>query len=40
MRSDVERLVTAGVNVVFQTLVGVVFVVVYAFSVHWLIAPV
>jgi ATP-binding cassette subfamily B protein len=28
------------VNVVFQTLVGVVFVVVYAFSVHWLIAPV
>jgi ATP-binding cassette subfamily B protein len=40
VRSDVERLVTAGVNVVFQTLVGVVFVVVYAFSVHWLIAPV
>ncbi len=40
VRADVERLVTAGVNVVFQTLVGVVFVVVYAFSVHWLIAPV
>jgi ATP-binding cassette subfamily B protein len=40
VRADVERLVTAAINVVFQTLVGVVFVVVYAFSVHWLIAPV
>jgi ATP-binding cassette subfamily B protein len=40
VRTDVERLVASAVNVVFQTLVGVVFVVVYAFSVHWLIAPV
>jgi ATP-binding cassette subfamily B protein len=40
VRADVEKLVTAAINVVFQTLVGVVFVVVYAFSVHWLIAPV
>jgi ATP-binding cassette subfamily B protein len=40
VRADVEKLVTSAINVVFQTLVGVVFVVVYAFSVHWLIAPV
>jgi ATP-binding cassette subfamily B protein len=40
VRADVEKLVAAAVNVVFQTLVGVAFVVVYAFSVHWLIAPV
>ncbi|HYN03209.1 MAG TPA: ABC transporter ATP-binding protein [Vicinamibacteria bacterium] len=40
VRTDVEKLVSAAINVVFQTLVGVVFVVVYAFSVHWLIAPV
>ena len=40
VRTDVERLIAAAVNVLFQTLVGVVFVVVYAFSVHWLIAPV
>jgi ATP-binding cassette subfamily B protein len=40
VRADVEKLVTAAINVVFQTLVGVLFVVVYAFSVHWLIAPV
>jgi ATP-binding cassette subfamily B protein len=40
VRTDVEKLVAAAINTVFQTLVGVVFVVVYAFSVHWLIAPV
>jgi len=40
VRTDVEKLMALATNVVFQTLVGVVFVVVYAFSVHWLIAPV
>ena len=40
VRSDVERLMAVSINVVFQTLVGVVFVVIYAFSVNWLIAPV
>ena len=40
VRTDVERLIAAAVNVLFQTLVGVIFVVIYAFSVHWLIAPV
>ncbi len=40
VRTDVEKLIAAAVNVLFQTLVGVVFVVIYAFSVHWLIAPV
>jgi ATP-binding cassette, subfamily B, bacterial len=40
VRSDVEKLMAVSINVVFQTLVGVVFVVIYAFSVHWLIAPV
>ena len=28
------------INVLFTSLVGIVFVMVYAFSVHWLIAPV
>src|SRR5512147_767537 len=40
VRTDVEKLVASAVNVLFQTLVGVIFVVIYAFSVHWLIAPV
>ena len=38
-RSDTERFVAAAVNVVFTTLVGVVFVMVYAWNVHWAIAP-
>ena len=40
VRLDVERLITAFINVLFTTLIGVIFVMVYAFSVHWLIAPV
>ncbi len=40
VRADVEKLITAAVNVLFQTLVGVSFVVIYAFTVHWLIAPI
>ncbi len=40
VRSDVERLIAAAVNILFTTLVGVIFVTIYAFSVHWLIAPV
>ena len=40
VRSDVERLIAAAINILFTTLVGVIFVTIYAFSVHWLIAPV
>ncbi len=40
VRSDVERLIAAAINILFTTLVGVIFVMIYAFSVHWLIAPV
>jgi len=40
VRSDVERLISVFINVMFTTLVGVIFVMIYAFSVHWLIAPV
>jgi len=39
-RTDVERLLAAGVNVLFTTLVGFVFVVCYSLTVHWLIAPI
>ncbi len=34
-RADVERIVNAGINVLFTTLIGLVFVTIYAFSVHW-----
>ncbi len=40
VRSDVEKLINVAINVVFTTLVGVVFVMGYALSVHWAIAPV
>jgi ATP-binding cassette subfamily B protein len=39
VRSDTERFIAAFVNMVFTTLVGVVFVMVYAFKAHWAIAP-
>ena len=40
MRTDSEKFITSFVNIVFQSIVGVVFVVVYAIHLHWLIAPV
>jgi ATP-binding cassette, subfamily B, bacterial len=40
VRSDVERFITAAINVLFISLVGIVFVMFYAARVHWSIAPV
>ena len=40
VRTDVERLVSAVVNILFTSLVGVIFVMVYAYNVYWAIAPV
>jgi ATP-binding cassette subfamily B protein len=39
VRSDVEKFISLAVNMLFTTLVGVVFVMIYALSVHWVIAP-
>ncbi|HJT74210.1 MAG TPA: ABC transporter ATP-binding protein [Chitinophaga sp.] len=35
VRTDSEKFITSFVNVLFVTLVGVVFVMIYAFRVHW-----
>ncbi len=40
VRTDVEKLISTSINVLFTSLVGIIFVMIYAFSVHWLIAPV
>ena len=40
VRSDVEKLISASINILFTSLVGIIFVMVYAWSVHWLIAPI
>lgn len=39
VRSDTERFIASLVNMVFTTIVGVIFVMIYAFKVHWSIAP-
>src|SRR5216683_849978 len=39
VRLDVERFITAAINVLFTSVVGIVFVMVYAFRVHWAIVP-
>jgi ATP-binding cassette subfamily B protein len=39
-RTDAERLISVSINVLFTSLVGIIFVMIYAFSVHWVIAPV
>jgi ATP-binding cassette, subfamily B, bacterial len=40
VRSDVEKLISAFVNILFTSLVGIIFVITYAITVHWVIAPV
>ncbi len=39
VRSDVEKFITAAINVIFISVIGIVFVMIYAYQVHWSIAP-
>ena len=39
VRADVEKFISLSINLIFTTLVGVVFVIFYAFSVNWIIVP-
>ena len=39
VRTDVEKLLTLAINVVFATAIGALFVMVYSYTVHWSIAP-
>jgi ATP-binding cassette subfamily B protein len=39
VRTDVEKLINISVNLLFTTLIGVIFVMIYAWRVHWSIAP-
>ena len=40
VRTDVEKLMNVVVNVLFTSVVGIIFVMVYAYAVHWVIAPI
>jgi ATP-binding cassette subfamily B protein len=39
VRSDVEKLIAIAVNLLFTTVIGIIFVMVYAAKVHWSIGP-
>src|SRR5580693_2530943 len=39
VRSDVEKLIAIAVNLLFTTVIGVVFVMIYAAQIHWSIGP-
>jgi ATP-binding cassette subfamily B protein len=39
VRTDIEKLLTVMVNVVFTAIIGVIFVAVYSINVHWAVAP-
>jgi ATP-binding cassette, subfamily B, bacterial len=40
VRQDVEKLISASINIVYTTLIGLIFVTIYSFSIHWVIFPV
>jgi ATP-binding cassette subfamily B protein len=40
VRTDVEKLILSFIGILFTSLVGIIFVMVYAIKIHWLIAPV
>jgi ATP-binding cassette subfamily B protein len=39
VRSDVEKLIAIAVNLLFTTIIGIIFVMFYAAKVHWSIGP-
>lgn len=40
VRTDTERVISVAINMVFTTLVGIIFVTIYAFTIHWSIFPI
>lgn len=39
VRTDVEKMITSGINILFQSLIALIFISVYAVTVHWAILP-
>ena len=39
VRTDVEKIITVGINILFQSVIALIFISIYAFSVHWMIVP-
>ncbi|NHM07437.1 ABC transporter ATP-binding protein [Flavobacterium sp. CYK-4] len=40
VKTDCEKFITLSISMVFQTVIGIVFVVVYAVNIHWLLGPI
>jgi ATP-binding cassette subfamily B protein len=39
VRTDVEKVITSGINILFQSVIALIFISIYAFTVHWVILP-
>jgi ATP-binding cassette, subfamily B, bacterial len=39
VKSDTERLVNIFISLIFQFLIGIIFVIIYAVNIHWLLGP-
>ncbi len=39
VKSDTEKFITLFISMIFQSLIGIIFVVVYAVNIHWLLGP-
>jgi ATP-binding cassette subfamily B protein len=40
VKIDCEKFITLSISMIFQTLIGIIFVVVYAINIHWLLGPI
>ena len=40
VKTDCEKFITLSISMVFQTLIGITFVVIYAINIHWLLGPI
>jgi ATP-binding cassette subfamily B protein len=40
VKIDCEKFITLSISLIFQSIVGIVFVVIYAVSIHWLLGPI
>jgi ATP-binding cassette subfamily B protein len=39
VRTDVEKIIVTGINILFQSVIALIFISIYAFTVHWSILP-
>ncbi|MDI1255267.1 MAG: ABC transporter ATP-binding protein [Flavobacterium sp.] len=40
VKIDCEKFITLSISLIFQSIVGIIFVVVYAINIHWLLGPI